>query len=262
MSASPAIIHQAADALDSASRTCVSIPKLSETFPGLSVDDAYAIQMRNVARALSQGRVITGKKIGLTSKAMQTMIGVDTPDFGHLYDSMEVRAGTIDRVTMLLPKVEAEIAFVLSRDLDMDRDITTDDVIAATDYVVAALEIVDSRIANWKIGFVDTVSDNASSGMYILGSVKKKLAEIDLKAETMDFHVNGERRNGGKGTDVLGDPAFCVAWLANSMRRYGTILKKGEVILSGALSAAIGAERGDRFTAVYSSLGSVEVAFK
>jgi 2-keto-4-pentenoate hydratase len=261
MSAAASVIESAADALDKAARTCIAIPKLSETWPALTVDDAYAIQMRNVRRALDSGVIITGKKIGLTSLAMQKMIGVDTPDFGHLYNTMEVQGGKIGRTTMLLPKVEAEIAFVLSRDLDMDREIRTEDVIEATDYVVAALEIVDSRIANWKIGFVDTVSDNASSGMYLLGSVHKKLSEIDLKAETMDFHVNGERRNGGKGTDVLGDPAFCVAWLANSMRSYGTILKKGEVILSGALSAAIGAERGDRFKAVYSSLGSVEVEF-
>ncbi|HEY9054856.1 MAG TPA: fumarylacetoacetate hydrolase family protein [Rectinemataceae bacterium] len=254
-------IQEAADALDAASRSCQATEKLTLRYPGIDVDDAYAIQMLNVRRALDRGGVISGKKIGLTSKAMQDMFGVTTPDFGHLFADMEVSEGRIERSSMVQPKVEAEIAFVLARDLDMVREITAADVLAATDYVVAALEIVDSRIGNWKIGYCDTVSDNASSGRYVLGSIRKKVSEIDLKAETMDFFVNGEKRNSGKGTDVLGDPAYCVAWLANSMRKYGTLLKKGEVILSGALSAAISASAGDTFRADYSSLGHVSVAF-
>ncbi|MGB4587150.1 MAG: fumarylacetoacetate hydrolase family protein [Rectinemataceae bacterium] len=254
-------IATAAEALDAATRTCVPIEKLTLTYPAIDVDGAYAVQMRNVERALGAGRKISGKKIGLTSKPMQDMFGVTTPDFGHLFSDMEAASGRIERATMIQPKVEAEIAFVLARDLDMVGEITAADVLAATDYVVAALEIVDSRIGNWKIGYCDTVSDNASSGRYVLGSVRKKIAEIDLKAEVMNFSLNGEPKNSGKGTDVLGDPAYCVAWLANSMRKYGTMLKKGEVILSGALSAAIGAGKGDSFRADYSTLGSVEVAF-
>lgn len=261
MALAPAEIVAAADALDVASRTCVPIEKLTLTYPAIDVDGAYAVQMCNVERALHAGRKISGKKIGLTSKPMQDMFGVTTPDFGHLFFDMEAAGGRIERATMVQPKVEAEIAFVLARDLDMAGEITAADVLGATDYVVAALEIVDSRIGNWKIGYCDTVSDNASSGRYVLGSVRKKIAEIDLKAEVMDFSLNGERKNGGKGTDVLGDPAYCVAWLANSMRKYGTMLKKGEVILSGALSAAIGAGKGDSFRADYSTLGFVEVAF-
>lgn len=262
MSASQGIdIQRLADDLDTASRNRIPTERLTTRYPGFTVDDAYAVQMRNVERALASGKVVSGKKIGLTSKAMQDMFGVDQPDFGHLFSFMEAADGTIERSSMIQPKVEAEIAFILSRDLDLDREITAADVIAATDYVVAALEIVDSRIGNWKIGLQDTVADNASSGRYVLGSVRRKIADIDLKAETMAFSLNGEKRNGGKGTDVLGDPAFCVAWLANAMRKYGTLLRKGEVILSGALSAALPAEKGDRFRADYSTLGHVEVAF-
>lgn len=254
-------IIAAADALDAALKSRIPIDKLTLSYPSITVDDAYAIQMRNVNKALVEGSAISGKKIGLTSKPMQDMFGVNTPDFGHLFASMEAKSGRIERASMVQPKVEAEIAFVLSRDLDMTGEITAADVLAATDYVVAALEIVDSRIGNWKIGYCDTVSDNASSGMYVLGSVRKKVSEIDLKAETMDFSMNGERKNSGKGTDVLGDPAHCVAWLATSMRKYGTMLKKGEIILSGALSAAISAGKGDSFRADYSTLGHVEVVF-
>jgi len=261
MALKPEQVQAAADALDRASNSCLPIEKLTVTYPGIDVDDAYAVQMLNVQRALGAGRKISGKKIGLTSKAMQDMFGVTTPDFGHLFADMEAPEGRIARSSMVQPKVEAEIAFVLAKDLDKPGEITAQDVLDATDYVVAALEIVDSRIGNWKIGYCDTVSDNASSGRYVLGSIKKKVSEIDLKAETMDFSVNGEKRNSGKGTDVLGDPAYCVAWLANSMRKYGTLLKNGEVILSGALSAAISASAGDGFRAEYSSLGRVDVAF-
>lgn len=254
-----------ADRLWTALETAVPTTRLMTAHPELDVDDAYAIQLHNVARQVSAGKVISGKKIGLTSKAMQDLFNVTTPDYGHLFSDMDAGAGPatgrIERAKMIRPKVEAEIAFILARDLDMPGEITAADVLAATDYVVAALEIVDTRMGDWKIGLVDTVSDNASSGMYVIGNVKKKISEIDLKAETMDFSVNGAKRNSGKGTDVLGDPALCVAWLANKMRAYGTLLRKGEVILSGALSAAIDASANDSFRADYSTLGSVEVTF-
>ncbi len=250
-----------ADSLQAAADACAPTERLTDKYPGFAVDDAYAVQMRNVVRALEAGLRISGKKIGLTSKAMQDMFGVDQPDFGHLFSWMEAPDGKIRRASLIQPKVEAEIAFVLRRDLDMAREITGADVLEATDYVVAALEIVDSRIGNWKIGLPDTVADNASSGMYVLGTVKKKIAEIDLVGESMALSLNGERKNGGTGADVLGNPAVCVAWLANAMRKYGTLLKAGEVILSGALSAALPAAAGDRFRADYSTLGSVEAVF-
>lgn len=254
-------IEAAADDLQRALVSAQPTARILDRFPDLDVDSAYAIQLWNVKRALASGRRISGKKIGLTSKAMQDMFNVDTPDYGHLFSDMEVTGGRIERAKMIQPKVEAEIAFVLSRDLDMPGEIRVQDVLDSTEYVIAALEIVDTRIRDWKIALVDTVSDNASSGMYVLGGVRKKISETDLKNETMDLYKNGQKMNSGVGTDVLGDPAYCVAWLANKMRNYGTLLKKGEVILSGALSAAIAAEKGDTFKAVYSSLGQVEVAF-
>lgn len=254
-------IEAAADDLQRALVSAQPTARLLDRLPDLDVDSAYAIQLWNVKRALASGRRISGKKIGLTSKAMQNMFNVDTPDYGHLFSDMEVTNGRIERARMIQPKVEAEIAFVLSRDLDNPREISTQDVLDSTDYVIAALEIVDTRMGDWKISLVDTVADNASSGMYVLGNVQKKISEIDLKNETMDLYKNGKKMNSGRGTDVLGDPAYCVAWLANKMRNYGTLLKKGEVILSGALSAAIAAEKGDVFKAVYSSLGQVEVTF-
>ncbi len=251
-----------ADELYTASVNRVPIERLMVRYPTLTLDDAYGVQMRNVNRALASGGSISGKKIGLTSKAMQDMFNVNQPDYGHLFSNMEALHGRINRSSLIQPKVEAEIAFVLARDLDMQKDITAADVIAATDYVLPAFEIVDSRIRDWEIGLFDTVADNASSGMYVLGTVRKRIGEIDLKVEVMEFSMNGRKKNSGKGTDVLGDPAFCVAWLANKMRDYGTLLRKGDVILSGALSAAIPAEKGDHFRADYSTLGYVEVVFE
>lgn len=254
-------VLEIADALYRSETTRESMPPVIATWPGLEVPDAYAIQLRNVERALGAGRKISGKKIGLTSKAMQDLLGVPTPDFGHLFSDMEVLDGRAPMSRMLQPRAEGEIAFILARDLDMKGEITAADVLAHTRWVAPAIEIVDSRIANWKIGYVDTVSDNASSGMYVLGKERVAPDRIDLVAETMELFVNGERRNGGRGSAVLGDPAYCVAWLAAAMREYGTMLKKGEVILSGAISAMVPVKSGDRVRAAFGSLGSVDVEF-
>jgi len=239
----------------------VVIPPVASTWQGLGVPDAYAIQLCNVQRAIDSGRTISGKKIGLTSKAMQELLGVPTPDFGHLFSDMEVRNGEAPMSRLIQPRAEGEIAFILARDLDVKGEITIADVMAATAFVAPAIEIVDSRIANWKIGYVDTVSDNASSGMYVLGKARLDPNSFDLVAETMRLSVNGEVRNAGSGSAVLGNPAFCVAWLANTMRQYGTMLRKGEVILSGALSAMVPVKAGDKVRADFSVLGSVEVEF-
>lgn len=219
-----------AESLFEAEQTKIARSPLYKENPDLTVSDAYRIQMINIEKKLNHGDVITGKKIGLTSKAMQELAGVDQPDFGHLLSSMEVKDGVTDRKTMLQAFAEAEIAFVLKEDL-LGPHVTAEDVLMATDYVVAAIEIVDSRIENWKIGFIDTVSDNASSGRYFLGNKKVDPRAVDLKSITMDFYKNGIRLNGGKGSDVLGDPAAAVAWLANSLGEFGVPLKKGEVKL-------------------------------
>jgi len=238
----------------------VSISPISDELDSLDIDNAYAIQMENVKRSLASGAKISGKKIGLTSKPMQEMLGVDEPDYGHLYDTMDLTGKPVPANTLLQPKIEGEIAFILKEDVK-GPNATVEDVLAATDYVVAALEIVDSRVKDWKIKLFDTVSDNASSGSYVLGAKKVAVSDIDLIAEQMTFYKNGEAINSGAGSAVLGNPAYCVAWLANKLWAYGVILGKGEVVLSGALSAAIAAEAGDIFKAEFSALGVVEAKF-
>lgn len=257
------MIPNAIQLLDEAFEKHMSIDEpLSTTNPELSIDDAYAIQISRIETALSNGEVISGKKIGLTSAAMQNLLGVDQPDYGHLLQSMEVlNGGTISLSKLFQPKIEGEIAFVLKDDL-VGPNVTPADVLAATDYIIPAIEIVDSRIKDWKIKLVDTVADNASCGLYVLGENKVKLNGIDLKEIEMQLLKNGEVINEGKGTDVLGDPAICVAWLANKLSEYDVTLKAGEVILSGALSAAVVAEPGDKFTASFSTLGEVNVQFE
>ena len=239
-----------------------SIPPLTKQYPDLTIDDAYKVQLRMVDQKVQNGQKIVGKKIGLTSVAMQQLLGVDQPDYGHLLDSMEVsNMGTIHLDELFQPKVEGEIAFVLNKDL-IGPDVTVEDVLDATEYIAPALEIVDSRITDWNITLADTVADNASSGMFVIGDERYSVTDIDLPSIEMNLFKNGERINTGYGYDVLGHPAKCVAWLANKLSEYNVALKAGEVILSGALSAAIAAEKGDRFTAGFSHIGKVEVMFK
>jgi 2-keto-4-pentenoate hydratase len=249
-----------ASALKKAEKTCVAINAISKENPELEVDDAYAIQLLNIRKEVAEGRRITGKKIGLTSLAMQNMLGVNRPDFGHLLDSMEVMDGTIERSSMLQPKVEGELAFVLKGDLK-GPGVTAEDVLNATDYLVPSIEIVDSRVANWKINIIDTVADNASSGMYIVGKERLDPKSTDMLSIRMKLYKNGEYINEGVGSDVLGDPAYAVAWLANTLSEYGVALNKGDIVLSGAFSAALAAEAGDVFTAVYENIGEVTVKF-
>lgn len=237
-----------------------AIDSISKRFPELEITDAYNIQLINVNEEISSSKKVTGKKIGLTSLAMQDLLGVDQPDFGHLMDSMEVVNNTVERDKMLLPKVEGEIAFVLKKDIQ-GPNASIDDVINATDYIAASIEIVDSRIENWKINIVDTIADNASSGMYIVSNKKVDPKDVDLKNITMDLYKNGERVNTGIGTDVLGNPAYAVAWLANTLWEYDVILKKGEIVLSGAFTAALAAETGDEYRVSFSELGDLEVKF-
>lgn len=257
-----ALVTKAVELLDEAFEKHVSIEHpLSALDETMTVDDAYAIQIQRIQVALANGDVITGKKIGLTSLAMQNMLGVDQPDYGHLLASMAVpNDGSISLSTLFQPKIEGEIAFVLKKDL-VGPNVTAEDVLAATDYVVPALEIVDSRIKDWKIKLVDTVADNASCGLYVLGTNKIDVSTVDLKSVHMQLLKNNEVINEGKGSAVLGDPAICVAWLANKLYDYDVTLKAGEVILSGALSAAVEAKPGDKFTASFTTLGEATVQF-
>jgi 2-keto-4-pentenoate hydratase len=255
-------IENFAAQLAQAEATQVGIDPLTVTDTEITVDEAYYIQLENIKKKLSEGQKIVGKKIGLTSVAVQKMLGVDEPDYGHLLDSMVVEnGGTIDCKTMLQPKIEGEIAFVLKKDLK-GPNVTAVDVIQATDYVLPALEIVDSRVQDWKIKLQDTVADNASSGLYVLGGKPTKLEDIDLELVGMVLSQNGEMVNTGVGAAALGNPATCVAWLANRLADYDISLKAGEVILSGALSGMVVAKSGDSFTARFAHLGQVSVNFK
>lgn len=234
---------------------------LTEMEPDLTVEEAYRVQLINIQRKLAGGQRIVGKKIGLTSQAMQELLGVDQPDYGHLLDGMVVENGQqVPRERVLQPKVEAEIAFVLKRDLTGPK-VTVMDVMLATDYIVPALEIVDSRIADWKIKLADTIADNASSGLFALGGRPTPVDRVDLAQIGMVLYKNGRMVNTGVGAAALGNPAACVAWLANKLYEFDITLKAGEVILSGALSAAVDAEPGDHFLARFARIGEVSLRF-
>ena len=255
-------IEKFAAQLLEAETTHVGIDPITVVDPEITVDEAYYIQLENIKKKVNEGQKIVGKKIGLTSVAVQNLLGVDEPDYGHLLDSMVVEnGGTIDTKDMLQPKIEGEIAFVLKKDLK-GPNVTAVDVLQATDYVLPALEIVDSRVQDWKIKLQDTVADNASSGYYVLGGKPTKVEDIDLELLGMVLSQNGEMVNTGVGAAALGSPATCVAWLANRLADYDITLKAGEVILSGALSGMVVANPGDSFTARFAHLGQVSVNFK
>ncbi|MBA4601393.1 fumarylacetoacetate hydrolase family protein [Thermoactinomyces sp. AMNI-1] len=250
-----------ADHLAKAEKTGKGVQPLTELEPELTIEQAYQVQLVTIGRKIKAGARVTGKKIGLTSLAMQQLLGVDQPDYGHLLDDMVVKnGGQVSFKRVLQPKVEAEIAFVLKKELTGPR-VNAMDVLLATDYILPALEIVDSRVSNWQIKLPDTIADNASSGLYVLGEKPVKIDSVDLAQIGMVLYKNGEMMDTGVGAAALGNPAVCVAWLANKLYEFGISLKAGEVILSGALSAAVDAEPGDRFEARLAHLGNVSVRF-
>jgi 2-keto-4-pentenoate hydratase len=261
MNAKEPSIQKIADMLDAALHERQAIDPVTLLDPALDVDDAYAIQMKNIARAVERGARISGRKIGLTSQAMQNMLGVHEPDYGHLLDSMDVTGKPALVGRLLQPRAEGEIAFVMKDDLK-GPNASVEDVLAATDYVVGAIEIVDSRVRDWKISLIDTVADNGSSGLYVLGEKRLRPDEFSLADECMQLFKNDDWINAGCGADVLGNPALCVAWLANKLHHYGGVLRKGEVVLSGALSAATPVKRGDRVRVMFNQLGTVTVNFE
>lgn len=247
--------------LRKAEETRKEVKPLTERDPSLTVDDAYYIQLETVKLKTDEGNKVIGKKVGLTSKAMQKMLGVNEPDYGHLFEEMKVEhGGTIAMESMIAPRVEAEIGFLLKEDIT-GPNVTYLDVLMATDYVVPALEIIDSRIANWEIQLIDTVADNGSCGKVVLGKSRKNLYEIDLRTNGMVLKRNGDIVKTGSGSAALGHPAEAIAWLANKLSEYNMELKKGELILPGALSAAIPVSKGDKIEADFGALGTVNVTF-
>ena len=250
----------AADRLWEATETGEPIAPISDSIT--STAEAYAIQEANTVRSLDAGRRLVGRKIGLTSQTVQRQLGVDQPDYGMLFADMAVDDGAeiaLDR--LLQPKVEAEIAFVLGDDLPHP-DTTAAEVMHAIDYVVAAIEIVDSRIADWKITYFDTVADNASSGLYVVGSRPVPLTDIDVIGCGMVMERAGEPVSVGAGRACLGSPISAAAWLARTMAAAGRPLTAGDTILSGALGPMVTVAPGDAFEARIDGLGSVSVSFE
>ncbi|MFF2518646.1 2-keto-4-pentenoate hydratase [Streptomyces sp. NPDC058086] len=256
--------HQRAEAgrlLREAAHHVTPIDPLSTLLPGLGLADAYAVQQDNIARRLADGASVVGHKVGLTAAAMQRLLGVDEPDFGHLLDDMVHRdGGTVSAAGFCRPRIEPEIGFRLARTL-RGPGITVEDVLAATDAVAPALEIVDSRIRDWKITLVDTVADNASSAGLVFGAWTPLTDAPDLSAVLVDLVVDGERVASGSGKEVLGHPAAAVAWLANTLAAFGTALEPGHVVLPGAMTTAPFVSAGQKIEARFSALGPVSVTF-
>ncbi|MFZ4535145.1 2-oxopent-4-enoate hydratase [Propionivibrio sp.] len=254
-------IRQYGDELYAAWLARRPVRPLLEREPDITIEDAYQIQERFVARRLQAGETIVGKKIGATSKPVQDFLGVYQPDFGMLTSGMVFQEGDIiDLSTLIQPKAEAELAFVLKEDLK-GPGITAMDVIRATDYVLPCFEIVDSRIVDWKIKIQDTVADNASCGVYVLGKTRGDPRKLDITLAGMVLEKNGALFSTGVGAAVQGSPANAVAWLANTLGALGIPFKAGEVILSGSQSALVPVVDGDELVCTVGGLGSCCVKF-
>lgn len=246
-----------ADALYEARRSRVPIAPFTEAMPELTMQDGYAIQQQLVARLTDDGETICGYKLGLTSAPMQELLGVDQPDFGPVFASTVHRDGaTIDADHFIAPRVEAEIAVVLETDL-AGPHCTVADAFLATRGLAAAIEIVDSRIADWKIKIADTVADLASNGAIALGDVVVPLEDLDPRLIGMVFTKNGQVVATGAGAAALGNPLAAVAWLANTLAPMGVTLPAGSVIMTGALHAMVPIESGDTFRADFDRLGPI-----
>jgi len=258
---SPETILAAATRLDQARRTHTPCAPVRDLIGPDDVAAAYAVQACNTAKALEEGRRLVGRKIGLTAKSVQRQLGVDQPDFGALFADMALGDGeeiTWDRV--LQPKVEGEVALVLDRDLTAEAA-TAADVIRATAYAVAAIEVVDSRVAGWNIRITDTVADNASSGLFVLGGTPHRLDGLDLRLCGMVLELRGQPAAFGAGAACLGHPLNAAVWLARQMAKVGTPLRAGDVLLTGALGPMLAVEPGDTAEVHVGGLGSVRVTF-
>lgn len=257
----PLSIQVAASLLKTAAEKRQAIAPLRGRLVNSDVETAYAIQEANTQAWLGEGRRLVGRKIGLTSLAVQAQLGVDQPDFGVLFADMAVGDGEIISSDRLIqPKIEAEVALILGRDLTQERH-TYADLIRAVEYAVPAIEIVDSRIANWHINFVDTVADNASSGLFILGGQPVKLSDIDLTACAMEMKRGNEIVSRGNGRACLGSPLNATIWLADMMVRCGRPLQAGDIVLTGALGPMVAVKPGEGFDVAIEGLGTVSAQF-
>lgn len=252
---------EAADLLREAARIGTPVAPVRTLIGENDLELAYAVQEINTRRALAAGRRPTGCKIGLTSVAVQKQLGVGQPDYGMLFADMARTEGeAISLADVLQPKVEAEIAFVLGHDLDGDQ-LTVADLFRAIEFAVPAIEIVGSRIANWDIRITDTIADNASSGLYVLGSTPKRLCDFDARQAGMVMERHGVLVSSGVGSACLGSPLNAMLWLARVMARAGRPLRAGDTVLSGALGPMVPVAGGDVFDVRIAGLGSVTAAF-
>lgn len=262
MSDKQKLLETAAQRLWEAETTRTPCEPIRDLIGEQDVNLAYTIQQLNVDRQLELGRRISGRKIGITAKSVQRQLNVFEPDFGTLFADMEVgHGGVIPSGKLIRPKVEAEIMIVLSQDLNHDM-ITFSDVIQATEFAVASLEIVDCRLRNWDIRITDTVADNAAAAMYVVGAQPKPMLGLDLANCAMTLYRNGELVSEGRGEMCMGHPINAAVWLARALYKLGTPLKAGDAILTGALGPMVAAEPGDRFEARIDGLGSVVAEFE
>ncbi len=248
--------------LAEAERSRVPIGPLTDENPTIDVVDAYEIQLINIRQRVAEGARVVGHKVGLSSEAMQQMMGVDEPDYGHLLDEMEVFEDTpVKAGRYLYPRVEVEVGFILAEDLP-GADCTEADVLAATAAYAPAIELIDTRITDWKIKLCDTIADNASSAGFVLGAQRVAPTGIDIKTIDAVLTRNGEVVAKGRSDAVLGNPVTAVAWLARKVESFGVRLRKGDIVLPGSCTRAIDARPGDQFVAEFDGLGSVRLTFE
>jgi 2-keto-4-pentenoate hydratase len=256
----------AAGLLWAAERDRAPIGPLTEAFPGIDVVDAYEIQLINIRRKLAAGAQVRGHKVGLSSPVMQQMMGVDEPDYGHLLDTMVLAQDTpVPAAAYCYPRIEVEIGYVLGAPLP-GAGCTEADVLAATEYIVPSLELIDSRITNWRIKLADTIADNASSAGVILSDARRTPAELaaagtDLANIDAVLYRGDEEVARGNTSAVLGNPTACVAWLARKVADFGVKLEAGHLIIPGSCTRAIDARPGDTFRAEFAGLGTVTTSF-
>ena len=248
--------------LAQAERSREPIAPLTAAYPGIDVVDAYEIQLINIRQRVAEGARVLGHKVGLSSKAMQQMMGVDEPDYGHLLDEMQVFEDTpVKAGRYLLPRVEVEVGFILSADLP-GAGCTEDDVLAATEALVPSIELIDTRIAEWKIALCDTIADNASSAGFVLGSARVSPRDLDVEGIDAVLTCNGEVVAEGSSDAVLGNPVTAVAWLARKVESFGVRLRQGDIVLPGSCTRAIDVRAGDHIVAEFAGLGSVGLSFE
>lgn len=253
--------REAAAALAHAEESRTPIRPLAESHPAMDVVDSYEIALINIRERVERGAVVVGHKVGLSSEAMQQMMGVDEPDYGHLLADMQLHEDEpVDVSRYCYPRVEVEVAFILGRALPGE-GCTEEDVLAATAHVAPAIELIDSRITDWQIGLVDTIADNASSAGFVLGAERVDPADVDLLAIDATLTRNGERVAQGRSDAVLGNPVTAVAWLARKVAGFGVRLEAGHVVLPGSCTRAIDVRPGDDFHAEFKGFGSVSLSF-